>query len=155
MATVNVYLNFKGNTEEAFAFYRSVFGGEYLGIVRLRQFGCEGVAEDDLDKIAHIALPIGDGTLLMGTDVIDGVGKDFKVGTNTYIQLDAASAQEARQLFDALSKGGSVEMPLSRAAWAELYGSCTDRFGVQWMVNFTGEVVFHPDGGTPDRSVTN
>jgi PhnB protein len=141
MKNANPYLNFPGNTEEAFAFYRTVFGGEFLSVVRFRDFGDNpmGIAESDLDKIAHISLPLGE-SILMATDVVGSFGKSFTVGTNSYIALEMDSGDEAERLFEALSDGGAVEMALAETAWAEKYGSLTDRFGVQWMVSYTGKV---------------
>jgi PhnB protein len=142
MKAVNPYLNFKGNTEEAFGFYKSVFGGEFAGVLRFRDFGenTMGIPEHDLDKIAHIGLPLGGGAMLMGTDVVDGMPGNFIVGTNFYITLEPDTADEAKALF----AGGRTEMPLQTTQWAELYGSCVDKFGVQWMVNYTGSVQFGP-----------
>jgi PhnB protein len=144
MKAVNPYLNFKGNTAEAFGFYKSVFGGEFAGVLRFRDFGenAMGIPEHDLDKIAHIGLPLGAGAMLMGTDVVDGMPGNFTVGTNFYITLEPDTADEARALFTALSAGGSTQMPLQKTQWAELYGSGVDQFGVQWMVNYTGSVQF-------------
>jgi PhnB protein len=144
MKLANPYLNFNGNTEEAFNFYKSVFGGDFLAVIRFRDFPDNGmgVAEDDLEKIAHIALPLGKDNLLMGTDVVDSMCKKLSFGNNFYIMVEPDSGQEAGALIDALSAGGQVEMPLQRTEWAELYGVCADRFGVQWMVNYTGSVQF-------------
>jgi PhnB protein len=144
MKAVNPYLNFEGNTLEAFEFYRSVFGGEFLGVIRFRDFGDNGmgVAAADLDKIAHIALPLGPNNILMGTDVVESMGKGLTPGTNFYLSLTVESGDEADRLFDALAAGGEVEMPLSRTEWAEKYGSCVDRYGVRWMVDYTGSVQF-------------
>lgn len=143
MKTVNPYLNFDGNTEEAFTFYRSVFGGEFLAVVRFRDFGdnAMGVPEKDLDRIAHIALPIGT-NVLMGTDALESLGQSLTVGNNFYITLEAETADEADGLFEELAAGGRTEMPLQRTEWAEKYGMCSDRFGVQWMVSYTGSVRF-------------
>lgn len=144
MKSASPYLNFKGNTKEAFDFYKLVFGGEFQAAVTFRDFGGAGmgVAEKDLDKIAHIALPLGPHAMLMGTDVVDGMGGTFTQGTNVYITLEPESAEEADRLFTALSAGGRIEMPLQATEWAEKYGSCADRFGVQWMVSYTGSVTF-------------
>src|SRR5690606_5304010 len=142
MKSVNPYLNFPGNSEEAFNYYKTVFGGEIMMIVRFRDFGDNGmgVAEEDLDKIAHIALPLGPDHVLMATDCVGSMGKNFNAGNNYYITLEADTGDEADRLFNALSDGGNVEMPLQRTEWAEKYGVCADRFGVQWMVSYTGEV---------------
>ncbi|MFA6958095.1 MAG: VOC family protein [Thermoanaerobaculia bacterium] len=151
MSSVNLYLNFDGNTEEAFDFYRGVFGQEYQLLVRFRDFPAHAACVDEaqLDKIAHVALPLGNGTVLMGTDVVDRARNAFVVGTNVYIHLDTDSEGEANRLFAALSDGGSVQMPLARTEWAEAYGVCADRFGVQWMVNHTGRVRFALDAAAP------
>jgi PhnB protein len=143
MKAANPYLNFKGNTREAFEFYKSVFGGEFQAVLRFRDFGDNGmgVPEKDLDKIAHIALPLGGG-LLMGTDVVDGMPGTFTVGTNVYIALDPDSAAEADRLFNGLAAGGQLQRPLQRTERAEKYGSLVDRFGVQWMVSYAGSVTF-------------
>ena len=143
------YLSFPGNTLEAFEHYRRVFGVEFLAVMRFREFpGGMGVTGDDLDRICHIALPLGsNGQMLMGTDVLGPHRERFVVGTNTYIHLDATDADEARRLFDGLGEGGAIEMPLSKVEWAELYGIVRDRFGVQWMVSHTGDVRFVPPGG--------
>ena len=148
MKAANPYLNFAGETEEAFNFYRSVFGGEFIAVLRFRDFGAEpmGIPEKDLDRIAHIALPLGPNNMLMGTDVV-GDRPPVAVGNNTYIALEAESADEADRLFDGLSAGGTIEMPLQRTQWAEKYGICQDRFGVQWMVDYTGDVDLEGAGG--------
>jgi PhnB protein len=146
MKTANPYLNFNGNTEEAFTFYKSVFGGEFLSVTRFKDFsemeGMNQVPEADQNKIGHIALPLGKDNVLMGTDVLESMGRPLTVGNNYYITLEAESEEEAERLFNALSADGQVEMPLQKTQWAEKYGSCTDKFGVQWMVNYTGNVQF-------------
>ncbi len=142
VSIVNPYLNFDGNAREAFDHYRSIFGGEFATALRFRDFpGNMGVGEADLDKTAHIALPLGK-QMLMASDVSGGYGANFKVGTNTYIHVEADGADEANRIFDGLSAGGKSEMPLSKTEWAELYGICVDKFGVQWMVSYTGSVTF-------------
>jgi PhnB protein len=140
MEYVNPYLNFRGQTEEAFRFYHSVFGGGEPSFVRYRDMGMGGAEDRDADLVAHVSLPIGAGTLLMGSDVSDAGAGGFQVGNNVQIYLGAEDADEARRLFEALSAGGQVTMPLERTAWAELFGSWVDRFGVHWMVDYTGEV---------------
>lgn len=146
MKKVEPYLNFAGNTEEAFTFYQSVFGGE-LSVVRFRDFpdNSMGVPEADLDKIAHIALPLGD-AMLMGSDVLESLGQSLKVGNNVYLHLETDDAEDAERVFKALAEGGKVEMSLQKTDWAETYGICTDKFGVQWMVSYTGSVRFSAAG---------
>jgi PhnB protein len=145
MKTVHPYLNFAGNTEEAFRFYRQVFGGDFMGIMRFRDMGDESmnIPPEAMDQVAHIALPMGGGTLLMGTDSME----PLTMGNNVYLTVDAESAEEAERLFDGLAAGGRIEMPLERTSWAEKYGICVDRYGVQWMVNYDGDVQFSPPTG--------
>lgn len=144
MKSVSTYLNFPGNTREAFDFYRSVFGGEFTNVTRYREMGGEamGLSGSDLDLIANIGLPLRDGVFLMGTDVTGDWGAPVQQGNNMYIALETDSADECDRIFSALSEGGREEMALQRTEWAEKYGSCADRFGVQWMVMYTGSVVF-------------
>jgi len=146
MRAVNPYLNFQGRTREAFEYYESAFGRKVLAMVKFRDFGDGmGVADTDLDKIAHAALPLTDGSILMGTDVVECEGRPpFAEGNNVHICLEVESGREAERLFESLSSGGAVEMELAPTPWAEKYGCCTDRFGVKWMVNFTGGVTFQP-----------
>lgn len=143
ITSTNPYLNFDGNAQQAFDHYRVVFGGDFGQVVRYRDFpGNMGVGEADLDKLAHIALPLGAANVLMGTDVAGERANSFRLGTNYYIHLEAASADEAQRVFDGLAKGGRTDMPLTATEWAERYGICVDRFGVQWMVSYTGDVKF-------------
>ncbi len=139
---VNPYLNFAGNTLEAFEFYRSVFGGEFAMVLRYRDFpGNMGAPGEAADRIAHVALPLGP-AMLMGTDVVGNDLASFNAGNASYIVLAPDDAAEARRLFDGLSAGGTATMPLQATEWAELYGICTDRFGVQWMVSYEGATTF-------------
>ncbi len=144
MQFMTVYLNFDGNAEEAFEFYRSVFGGEFDGVVRFRDFGDNSmqVPEADLDKIAHISLPLANGVGLMASDVAGPQAEGFTVGNNVYLYLEAESAEEADRFFERLSDGGGVEMPMTATEWAEKYGIVADRFGVRWMISYTGDVEF-------------
>lgn len=143
LKTVTPTLNFDGNTEEVFDFYKSVFGGEFSTVLRFRDLdGMEGLPDHELDRIAHITLPLGNGHLLMGADSLESFGKSLTVGNNFYITLEPKSAEDAERLFDALAAGGHVEMPLEKTEWAEKFGQCADRFGVQWMINYTGDVDF-------------
>jgi PhnB protein len=150
MKSVNPYLNFPGNTEEAFAFYARVFGTEPYGIVRYRDMGGSemGLKGADLDKVAHMAIPITKENMLMGTDVVPGTNQPAVApGNNFYIVLEAESVDEAGKLYDGLSAGGKQDMPLEQTEWAERYGICTDKFGVQWMISYTGNMKFElPQG---------
>lgn len=142
MKSVNPYLNFNGNTEEAFEFYQTVFGGE-LQITRYKDLGDDmGASGEDLNKIANVALPISGDIMLMGTDVLESMGQKLTVGNNFSITLETDSAEEAEELFNKLVKDGEVQMPLMQTEWAEMYGAGKDKFGVQWMVNYTGNVTF-------------
>jgi PhnB protein len=143
MAKVSTYLNFTRNTEEAFHFYKSVFGGEFSGggIARFRdipaQEGMPPIAEEDKNLIMHIELPILGGHLLMGTDAPASMGFNVNFGNNVHISLDPDTKAETKRLFDALSAGGNITMELQVMFWGAYYGSCTDKFGVQWMFNCT------------------
>lgn len=139
MERATPYLNFVGQTEEAFAFYRDVFGNDYSAVVRYRDMGTP--ADDpEADLIAHVSLPIARDTSLMASDVSGGSAAHHRVGNNVQIHLAADDADEARRVFAALSAGGTVDMPLERTSWSALFGACTDRYGVGWMVDFTGDV---------------
>jgi PhnB protein len=146
MKAAHPYLNFNGNTEEAFNFYRSVFGGDFPMVLRFRDMGDGmGAKGDDLDKIAHIALPLGE-TMLMGTDLTGS--RSATMGDNFYINVSPDSAEEAETVFNRLAEGGAVEMPLQETEWAERFGSCIDRFGIQWMVNYEGRNQFRGPQGS-------
>jgi PhnB protein len=142
MARVGTYLNFPRNTEEAFNFYKSVFGGEFSrgGISRLGDIaageGMPVIAEEDKNLIMHVELPILGGHLLMGTDAPESMGFHLNQGNNMHIELEPDSKTETRRLFNALSAGGKITMDLQDMFWGSYYGTCIDRFGVQWMFNF-------------------
>jgi PhnB protein len=138
MPKLNPYLNFAGNAEEAFNFYKSVFGGDFAGLVRFKDMPMEGVSlpKEDEDKILHIALPIG-GDMLMASDAPQSMGFQVNPGNNAYILIQPDSKEEADRLFNVLSAGGAVEMPIADQPWGDYYGSFKDRFDVQWMVNYT------------------
>lgn len=142
MKSVNPYLYFDGNTREAFDFYRSVFGGDFVAALTFREMEDDSMelSEAEMDRIAHIALPLGQAGLLMGTDTVSAMGQELRTGNNFQIAIEPDSAEEAEQLFASLSDGGTVSMPLSRTSWAEKHGSCTDRFGIQWLIDYTGDM---------------
>lgn len=139
MATLNPYLNFAGNTEEAFNFYKSVFGGDFLGeINRFKDMpDADKLPKENQNKVMHIALPIGKGNVLMATDALESMGHKLIPGNNFYLSLEAENKPEAEKLFNALSKGGTVTMPLADAFWGAYFGMLTDKFGINWMVNYT------------------
>jgi PhnB protein len=133
------YLNFAGNAQEAFDLYKSVFGGEFSSVVRFKDFPMEGVTvpEEDEDKIMHIALPIGEDNVLMASDIMESLGQQLVQGNNVYVSVHPTSRKEADRIFDALSEGAEIEMPIADQAWGDYYGSLKDKFGVQWMVNYS------------------
>jgi PhnB protein len=139
MTKLNIYLNFAGNTEEAFEFYKSVFGGEFSSVVRFKDFPMEGVniPEEDENKLMHISLPVGEDNVLMATDSLESLGMELKQGNNVYISVHPESKEEADRIFNDLSAGGTIEMPISDQVWGDYYGSFEDKFGVQWMVIYT------------------
>jgi len=139
MATINPYLNFAGNTEEAFNFYRSIFGGEFSIVQRYKDLPPEmsqNLCSDDSDKLMHISLPIGDGNVLMGTDVLASMGQQLTVGNNFTISISTKSQQETDRIFNGLSAGGQITMPLQQTFWSKSFGMFTDQFDIQWMVNY-------------------
>ncbi|TDH27072.1 VOC family protein [Segetibacter sp. 3557_3] len=141
MASVSTYLNFSRNTEEAFNFYKSVFGGEFFGdgIMRYGDIppmdGAPPMAEEDKNLVMHVELRILGSHTLMGTDAPESMGFKLNFGNNTYINLQPDTKAETKQLFDKLAEGGTVTMELQDMFWGDYFGSCTDKFGVQWMFN--------------------
>jgi PhnB protein len=137
MVAVNPYLNFMGKTEEAFNFYRSVFGGEFLFLQRFKDTPHgEQLPVADREKIMHIALPIGKGTILMATDMLESMGQKLVAGNNFSLAIQPESEKEADDIFKRLSAGGNVQMPLEKAFWGAYFGMLTDKFDIQWMVNY-------------------
>ena len=137
MATINPYLNFSGNTEEAFNFYKSVFGGEFIAFQRFKDTPeADKVAAGDREKIMHVSLPIGKGNILMGSDALESMGQKLTVGNNFYLSVNPESEEETTKLFNALSAGGKVTMPLDKTFWGAYFGMVIDKFGTQWMVNY-------------------
>ena len=136
MPVINSYLNFPGNTEEAFNFYKSVFGGEFLMISRFKDHeACKDVPAAEQDKIMHISLAIGKHNMIMGTDALESMGQKLNAGNNISLCLSVDSDQEADELFAKLGAGGTVTMPLMKMFWNAYFGMVTDKFGIQWMVN--------------------
>lgn len=137
MALINPHLNYNGNAEEAFTFYKSVFGGEFSKLVRLKELATPEfpIDEKDADKIMHIALPIGKNTL-MANDVPSILGKVDENENRSKIAISAESREEADKLFNGLSAGGTVEMPIQDSPWGTYFGMFRDKFGIEWMVDF-------------------
>ncbi|MBF0298364.1 MAG: VOC family protein [Oligoflexia bacterium] len=142
MARVSTCLNFPRCTEEAFNFYKSIFGGDFNGkINRFKdmppQKDTPPIIDSDKNLVMHIELPILGGHMLMGTDASESMGFRVIFGNNIYINLEPDSRIETERLFTALSSGGNIEMPLQDMFWGAYFGSCIDKFGVQWMFNCT------------------
>ena len=137
MALINPHLNFNGNAEEAFTFYKSVFGGEFAKIMRFKDLaGPEfPVAENEANKIMHIALPIGK-NVLMANDVPEFMGRTNENENRSKIAISAESKAEADKLFDGLSAGGQIEMPMSDSPWGTYFGMFRDKYGIEWMVDY-------------------
>lgn len=137
MATINPWINFNGNAMEAFTFYRSVFGGEFAKVTYLKDLSGPGfqVAENDADKIFYIALPIG-GNLLMGNDIPERLGRVSEDENRSKISISVESKEEADRLFNGLSAGGEIEMPIADSPWGSYFGMFRDKFGIEWMVDF-------------------
>jgi PhnB protein len=138
MIKLNTYLNFAGTAEDAFKFYRSVFGGEFSALVRFKDMPMEGVKipKPDENKILHIGLPMGKDAL-MASDALESLGQKLVQGNNVYISAQPDSKEEASRIFAALSAGGEIEMPIADQPWGDYYGSFKDKFGVMWMVNYS------------------
>ena len=134
---VHSYLNFAGNAEEAFNFYRSVFGTKFSSVVRFKDFPMEGVTipEEDGDKMMHISLPLGGDSVLMASDALESMGQQVVQGNNVYVSVHPDSREEADRIFNGLSAGADIEMPIADQVWGDYFGSLKDKFGVRWMVN--------------------
>ena len=136
MTSINPYINFQGNTEEAFEFYRSVFGGEFAMVMRFGDTeNGKDMSEADRGKIMHIALPVDNGHVIMGTDALESMDQKLNFGNNFSISIGTDSKAEAERLFNGLSAGGNVTMPMQDTFWGAYFGMFTDKFGLQWMVN--------------------
>ena len=140
MSKVSTYLNFPRSTEEAFNFYKSVFGGDFVGGIHRfsevpAQEGQPPMLEEDKNLIMHITLPILGGHMLMGTDAPESMGFKVAMGNNIYINLEPDTREESDKLFAALSAGGKVEMAMQQMFWGDYFGSCSDKYGVNWMIN--------------------
>ena len=142
MARVSTYLNFPGNTEEAFNFYKSVFGTEFIGqIYRMGevppQEGATPMSEADKNLVMHISMPILGGHIISGTDAVESLGHKYIPGNYMYLTLEPDTKEETERLFKALSEGGKVNVPLQNMFWGSLYAEWTDKYGIRWMINYT------------------
>ncbi len=137
MPGINPYLTFNGNCMEAFTFYKSVFGGEFVDLSPFSDLPPDVPSSpEDADKLMHVSLPLGDGQELMGSDQPTAMGS-VTFGNNVAMSFAPDSSEEGRRVFDALADGGEVTMEYERQFWGADYGMCTDRFGVHWMVNYS------------------
>ncbi|HLO57892.1 MAG TPA: VOC family protein [Bacteroidales bacterium] len=138
MASINPYIHFNGNAEEAFTHYKSVFGGEFTSLVRFKDMNFEGAPNNpkEAEKIMHIALPIGKHNVLMGSDTPEQLGKHNENETRSKIFIGTESKEEADKIFNGLSKGVQAEMPMEQSPWGTYFGMFRDKFGIEWMVEF-------------------
>lgn len=140
MPTANTYLTFNGNCEEAFNFYKSVFGGEFTFIGRFGDMppeaGGDTIPEDQKNRVMHVSLPLSNESILMGSDTGGEWAANFKEGNNFSISVTADSKEQADKLFSELSSGGHVTMPIGDTFWGDYFGSFADKFGINWMVSF-------------------
>ena len=143
MATINPYINFNGNAEEAFTFYKSVFGGEFTKIMRFKDLSSPEfpVAENDANKIMYIALPIGK-NILIANDVPESMGRVNENENRSKISISVESKEEADKLFNGLSAGGKVEMPITNSPWGSYFGMFRDKYGIEWTVEFNPTSVY-------------
>ena len=137
MARIDPHINFNGNAEEAFTFYQSVFGGEFTQLMRFKDLQSAEfpIPEKEADKIMHISLSIGKNQL-MGNDVPEHMGRTNENENRSKISITTESKEEADKLFNGLSAGGQVEMPISDSPWGSYFGMFRDKYGIEWMVNF-------------------
>jgi len=137
MISINPYLNFMGNTEEAMQFYRSVFGGDFTILQRFSDSpGHEKMPKKEQGMIMHASLPMGKANTLMATDTLESMGQTLITGNNFSLVVTTESEEETDRLFKALSAGGKITMPLNKTFWGAYFGMCTDKYGIQWMLNY-------------------
>lgn len=147
MAQINPYIHFNGNAEEAFTFYKSVFGGEFAMVMRFKDMPANPenpISESEANKLMHIALPIGKFDILMGSDTPEFLGRHNENETRSKISVSAETKEEADKLFKGLSEGGQVEVPISDSPWGSYFGMFRDKFGIEWMVDFDPKYNGHP-----------
>ena len=142
MAQINPYLHFNGNAEEAFLFYKSVFGGEFAMVSRFKDFSSpeNPISEKEANRILHIALPIGKHNVLMGSDTPESLGTHNENENRSKISISAESKEEADKLFQGLSADGKIEMPIKDSPWGSYFGMFRDKFGFEWMVDFDPKI---------------
>ena len=153
MTSINPYITFDGNCEEAFSFYKSVFRTEYNFIGKFKEMPTNDeypMPEEDAERIMHVSLPISNGSVLMGSDSSTAFGKDNVTGNNISISIHTKSVDEAKRLFEALSFKGKINMPLEKTFWGAYFGMLTDQFGINWQVNC--ELAEHKDFEDANRT---
>ncbi len=143
MANINPYIHFNGNAEEAFTFYKSVFGGEFAKIIRYKEFSSpeHPIAEKDANRLMHISLPIGKNNLLMASDTLDIMGQVTENDNRNTIHISAEAREEADKLFNGLAAGGKIEMPISDGPFGAYFGMLADKYGIQWIVDYTSKTI--------------
>jgi PhnB protein len=142
MALINPYIHFNGDAEEAFTFYKSVFGGEFSKLLRYKDLSSpeHPIADNDANGLMHIALPIGKSNVLMGGDVLEIMGQVTENDNRNTISISAESREEADKLFNGLSEGGKIEMPIADGPLGAYFGMFADKYGIQWMVDFASKI---------------
>ncbi len=133
---VNPYLNFDGKTEEAFNFYKGIFGGEFSTLQRFKDVPGETIDPKEAERVMHVSLEISDGITLMGSDISPARGHKLTIGNNVYISLHPDSKDEGQRIYDRLSEGGEIEMKYEKMFWGGWFASFKDKYGTQWMINF-------------------
>lgn len=137
MQSIDISLHFKGKSEQAMLYYKTIFGGDFISFQRYKDMpGSDKMQYEDLEKIIHSSLQIAPHTILMASDLLGDIENDLMHGNNLHICLQAESEKEADKLFSALSKNGKVEMPMNKTFWGAYFGMCQDQFGVFWMINY-------------------
>jgi PhnB protein len=138
MPSINPYLNFQGNTEEAFNFYKSIFGGDFIGGINRFTDTPDGdkLPDEEKNKVMHMALPFGKDNMIMATDALESMNQKVNQGNNVYLCISADSKPQADDFFNGLSAGGEIEMAMQDMFWGDYFGMLTDKFGVKWMISF-------------------
>lgn len=137
MISINPYLNFMGNTEDVMNFYKSVFGGDFAMFQRFKDTpGHENMPADEHDKVMHVSLPMGKRNTLMASDALKSMGHSINAGNNFWLAANTENKEEADRVFQKLSDGGKVAMPMNDTFWGAYFGMCTDKYGIQWMISY-------------------
>ena len=139
MASINPYIHFDGNAEEAFSFYKSIFGGDFTSFMRFKEMPNNPdypISDEDANRILHIALPIGKNDILMGSDIYPGLGPLNLRENRSKISISAETLEEAEKLFAGLSEAGEVEVPFAESFWGSHFGMFRDKYGIEWMIDY-------------------